>query len=437
MVRSIRSALPASGSVFPLGTTSVTCTVTDAGRQRRRRLVRRRHRRHRRHPSLTVPANIVAEATGPAGASVTFATTVSDIADGTVVAVCTPASDSTFGLGVTTVDCSATDASGNTSTGSFTVTVRDTIAPVISPVPVLAPIEGNAVGGANVSYDAPTATDAVAGAPEVTCLPASGSLFPVGSTTVTCTATDGPNTSTATFVVTVTDTKAPVITVPADIVATGTSKTGAVVTYSASAFDAVKGIVPVTCAPASGSTFVYGVTTVTCTATDGVNPPATKTFKVTVVVGYRYYGFKSPVNMGLYDTYGLNYVVNTVAAGRNVPFKWEVYRNKEDDHFDDTTKVEVQFVPYKTFRTMFPQMTAKLALPNVNVCADGTRTLKTIATTATTTGKTTAVKLNGDTYNIGIQMPPKPTVAADNCFVAWTRVVGDVDPGIVALFQLS
>jgi len=167
-----------------------------------------------------------------------------------------------------------------------------------------------------------------------------------------------------------------------------------------------------------------------------VNPAATKTFKVTVVVGYRYYGFKSPVNMGLYDTYGLNYFVNTVAAGRNVPFKWEIYQNKEDVHFNDTTKLEFGFITFTAFKAKFPQMTAKLSLASVtNPCADGTRTLKPIALASTTTAKTSALKINGDTYSVGQQMPAKPLTG--NCFVAWTRVVGDVDPGIVALFQIS
>lgn len=36
---------------------------------------------------------------------------------------CSPASGATFGVGTTTVACTATDASGNSSNGSFTVTV--------------------------------------------------------------------------------------------------------------------------------------------------------------------------------------------------------------------------------------------------------------------------------------------------------------------------
>src|SRR6185503_12292687 len=51
-----------------------------------------------------------------------FTTTASDNCPGVTV-VCTPASGSCFPVGTTTVTCTATDASGNTATCSFTVTV--------------------------------------------------------------------------------------------------------------------------------------------------------------------------------------------------------------------------------------------------------------------------------------------------------------------------
>jgi hypothetical protein len=47
---------------------------------------------------------------------------------------CAPASGSTFPVGTTTVNCTATDAAGLTGTCSFTVTVRDTEPPVIGTV---------------------------------------------------------------------------------------------------------------------------------------------------------------------------------------------------------------------------------------------------------------------------------------------------------------
>ncbi len=75
--------------------------------------------------------------------------------------------------------CSATDAAGNSDSEQFTVTVVDTTAPVISDLPADVIAEADQLGGKIVTF-APTATDAVDGAVSVTCLPGSGSLFPVG-----------------------------------------------------------------------------------------------------------------------------------------------------------------------------------------------------------------------------------------------------------------
>ncbi len=85
-------------------------------------------------PVLTLPADIVAEATGPNGAAVTFTATAVDDVDGVVPVTLSPASGSTFPLGTTTVTATATDAAGNVATGTFTVTVRDTTPPVIHDV---------------------------------------------------------------------------------------------------------------------------------------------------------------------------------------------------------------------------------------------------------------------------------------------------------------
>ena len=83
-------------------------------------------------PVLALPGNVVVEATGPSGAVVTFSASATDLVSGAVAVSFSPASGSTFPLGTTTVTASATDAAGNPATGSFTVTVRDTTAPVIT-----------------------------------------------------------------------------------------------------------------------------------------------------------------------------------------------------------------------------------------------------------------------------------------------------------------
>jgi hypothetical protein len=153
-------------------------------------------------PVLTLPANLTREATGPAGAIVIYGATAIDDLDGAVTVACTPAPGATFALGTTTVNCSATDAHGNTSTGTFTVSVVDTTKPTLSlPGNVAVPTTGTL--GQSVTYSA-AATDLVSGSLTPSCTPASGSTFPYGVTTVTCSAVDGAgNRATGSFTVTV------------------------------------------------------------------------------------------------------------------------------------------------------------------------------------------------------------------------------------------
>ncbi|MDQ3610312.1 MAG: HYR domain-containing protein, partial [Actinomycetota bacterium] len=245
-------------------------------------------------PVLSLPANITSEATSADGAMVTYSATATDAnpANPVVTCVSSPtaglASGSTFPLGTTTLSCSATDAAGNKATGSFTVTVGDTTAPVLTDVPSNVTVEATSATGATVTWIAPTASDAVS-TPTISCLTptdlTSGSTFPLGTSTVTCTATDAVgNADTDAFLVTVADTTGPVIgEITAPAVTEATSGNGAVVTYTApAASDAVDGKVAVSCEPASGSTFVLGETTVACTATDAAGNTSVANFTVVV-----------------------------------------------------------------------------------------------------------------------------------------------------------
>jgi hypothetical protein len=150
-------------------------------------------------PVVTTPANITANAVG-SGAVVAFSATAVDAVDGPVTAVCTPPSGSTFAVGSTTVTCTATDAAGNSSSGQFIVTVLDVTPPVLT-LPANITVNAVSPSGAPVGYSA-TAVDAVDGPVTPVCSPASGSTFPIATTTVTCTATDAAgNASTGQFTV--------------------------------------------------------------------------------------------------------------------------------------------------------------------------------------------------------------------------------------------
>jgi len=153
-----------------------------------------------------VPADIIAEATGPNGAVVGYTLpTAIDALSGPRPVSCNPASGATFALGATSVSCSAADAAGNSATAGFSVTVRDTTPPAISGIPANINLTAAAgAGGASATWSAPTASDLVSGSLPVSCLPASGFFFPLGSSSVSCLASDGAaNIATASFSVTV------------------------------------------------------------------------------------------------------------------------------------------------------------------------------------------------------------------------------------------
>ena len=141
--------------------------------------------------------------------------------------------------GSTTVSCSATDAYGNTGSGSFTVTVVDTTAPELLLLDVTA--EASGAEGAIVTFTA-AATDLVDGLLPAVCDHDSGDTFPLGDTIVTCMATDAhSNAGTGSFRITVQDTTAPVLVLPLDVLAEATGAERIVVLYSARSVGLVDG----------------------------------------------------------------------------------------------------------------------------------------------------------------------------------------------------
>jgi hypothetical protein len=154
-------------------------------------------------PQITCSTNITVVCEGPPGASVGFTVTASDIADHTVQPVCTPTSGSVFSLGATTVNCVATDLSGNQSSCSFTVTVVDVEPPVITcPANIVVSEDPVGSGHAVVPYPAATAIDNCDPHPTISYLPAPGSLLSVGDNRIECTARDASgNSKTCSFII--------------------------------------------------------------------------------------------------------------------------------------------------------------------------------------------------------------------------------------------
>jgi|GEM_PF-2491778 len=272
-----------SGTVFPVGVTTVLVTAKDASNNTRTYNFKVTVQ-DTTGPSITPPADIVAEATGPNGAIVNFdPPTVSDVVTANPVITYSKNSGTLFSPGLTVVTITAKDAANNSSTTTFNVTVQDRTGPMIAAhADVTAEAEGP--DGAVVNFSSGTATDLVSGNVAVTYSQNSGTAFPLGDTVVTMSAKDAlNNSSTRTFTVTVQDTTKPEIAVHANVLAEAEGPDGAVVHFDpATANDLVTANPVITYSQNSGTLFSLDQTQVTITARDTANNTSTRTFIVTV-----------------------------------------------------------------------------------------------------------------------------------------------------------
>ncbi|XP_033117065.1 uncharacterized protein LOC117117004 [Anneissia japonica] len=148
-------------------------------------------------PQLKCPNNTeVATNLGENVATYNVSVTANDNVDGAVHTVCMGQPDygpeNKFGLGDTTVTCTAMDTKNNEGNCSFILTVSDQESPKFD-------CEDQTFsllltkGEAQVNYTIPEATDNVDGVSVPFCSPASGTNFMPGSTLVTCVASDTSN----------------------------------------------------------------------------------------------------------------------------------------------------------------------------------------------------------------------------------------------------
>ncbi len=266
---------PAGG--FPLGTTVVTWTATDANGNESTD-TQSVTVTDATGPSITPPASITAEASALQTSVALGTATAVDIKDGDVP-VTNDAPAGGFPLGTTTVTWTAIDSDSNISTVTQLVTITDTTTPVMT---VPADMSVSATGPlTSVDIGTATGTDIFTPVTMTNDAPAEG--FPVGTTSVTWTATDtNGNSATATQDITVNDTVAPVISAPADITTEATALQTSVALGTATAIDAVNGSVSITNdAPVAG--FPLGTTIVTWSATDSSGNTSTATQSVTIV----------------------------------------------------------------------------------------------------------------------------------------------------------
>ncbi|MEO8799280.1 MAG: HYR domain-containing protein [Polyangiaceae bacterium] len=152
------------------------------------------------------PVDLVGYARDASGAVVSWpAISAFDAQDGRIMVACNDVSGTLFGVGVTRVNCTASDTMGNIAISHFDVKV------ILQALPTITLPEGKEIvvksaiaTGANVSFDV-TAKDARGEPMAAICTPASGDFFPAGKTKVTCTASDAvaESSTSASFNVTV------------------------------------------------------------------------------------------------------------------------------------------------------------------------------------------------------------------------------------------
>lgn len=121
--------------LLPLGTTSVTLVVNDGTENSLSDQVSITVQ-DTTPPDLAVPTDITVEQEDLDGTIVEFEVTATDICDAAPTVECTHVSGEVFPLGITTVTCTATDASGNSVEVTFDIIVEDTIPPEILMYPL-------------------------------------------------------------------------------------------------------------------------------------------------------------------------------------------------------------------------------------------------------------------------------------------------------------
>ena len=288
---SVASTTSDAPTSFPVGTTTVTWTVTDAS-GRTATATQDVVVVDNIDPTITAPAAVTVNV--DAGGCTADASNVTlgnaTTADNCGIQSTTSDAPASYAVGATTVTWTVTDVNGRTATATQTVTVVDNIDPTLSaPADVTVNVDAGACSAdaSNVTLGTATAADNCS----VTTSNDAPSSYAVGTTTVTWTAVDpSGNDVTATQTVTVVDNIDPVLTV-ADVTisldangnatlsnhgsATDNCTSNPTITYDVSAFTCAElgaNTVVVTAADANGNSVDQSITV---TVEDNIDPVLT------------------------------------------------------------------------------------------------------------------------------------------------------------------
>jgi len=182
---------PASGEWFKMGNTRVTCSATNSGGEKA----------YAEFtvamldsvgPKIDVPRELIqVKATSREGANVSYDVKAYDDIWGDASAECLPRSGDNFPIGVTVVQCNATDFDGNVGTAGFPIEVLgdEKWYALKLEIPGTISVNARSPEGEKVEWSVKV-TGTKDTAPSVSCLPKQGSLFPIGTTSVRCDAID-------------------------------------------------------------------------------------------------------------------------------------------------------------------------------------------------------------------------------------------------------
>ncbi|MCX6924976.1 MAG: HYR domain-containing protein, partial [Verrucomicrobia bacterium] len=265
---------------FPQGNTTVTWTVTDtSGNTATATQVVTV--KDTEPPTIIPPADVVVNTDPGANQSGTILTPPVT-SDNSGIASVTSDAPAVFPFGSTLVTWTVTDTSGNASTITQTVTVRDAEKPSIVPrqLPTPVSVTPGLCSASGVNLGTPTVSDNCGIKRVVNDAPA---VFPKGITIVTWTVTDtSDNTATATQTVTVVDHEDPTITAPAAVVVNADAGKNYASSVTLGSPETTDNCGVASVANNAPETFPQGDTTVTWTVTDTSGNKATATQTVTV-----------------------------------------------------------------------------------------------------------------------------------------------------------